>query len=177
MATSFQIQPIGRASKVSLTLISCACAVLAALTWACRSTQPETMLVATVVWLSLAGLFAWFGVAQAKSSITVDGQTLVLRLPMYSRTIDLDRLIPASLTHVNADTGAPYQLSWRTNGLSVPGYNLGWFQTRTEGKVLAAMTRNDAVACKTKDGYSVLVSIADSEGFVDAVRQALTRNV
>ena len=177
MAMSFQVQPIGRAAMVSLALISCACAALAALTWASRSTQPETMLIATVVSLSLAGLFAWFGFAQAKSSITIDEQTLVLRLPMYGRTIGLDRLSPESLPRVNADTGAPYQLSWRTNGLSVPGYNLGWFQTKTAGKVLAAMTRDDAVACKTKDGYSILVSIADADGFVSAVRQALTRTV
>ena len=59
--------------------------------------------------------------------------------------------------------------------LSVPGYDLGWFRTANSGKALVAATGDDIVAFKTKDDYAVLVSLADKDGFMRAIKQALVR--
>ena len=173
MDKSFQIRPINRRAVISLLLITGSCLAFAALMWSIRAIQPAAMIFACLTTLGLCLLFAWFGLAQSWSSVTVGSQKLVLRLPMYGRTISLERIIPGSLARVNVADDQASQLAWRTNGLSVPGYNLGWFRTRGSEKALAAVTGNDAIRFRTKDDYTVLVSVADSESFLDEVRAAL----
>ncbi len=61
------------------------------------------------------------------------------------------------------------RLTWRTNGLGVPGYQLGWFQSVGAGKILAALTAKNAVTFQTKSGFAVLLSVIDNAGLERAL--------
>jgi hypothetical protein len=98
---------------------------------------------------------------------------IVLRIPVYGRSIPFDRLIAQSLTRLTIKDPRGYGLKWRTNGLSVPGYQLGWFRTTGEGRVLAAISADDLVAFKTLDDFSIIVSAEDCEGLIAVLRDHL----
>jgi hypothetical protein len=55
----------------------------------------------------------------------------------------------------------------------VPGYQLGWFRTEGEGRVLAAISGGDFVVCQTRDDFGILVSAQDCDGLIAALRKAL----
>ena len=60
---------------------------------------------------------------------------------------------------------------WRTLGTGLPGYRAGWFRLRNGEKALVYLTdRNRAVYVPTTAGFSVLISPADPDGFVAALR-------
>jgi len=63
-----------------------------------------------------------------------------------------------------------YRLTLRTNGLSVPGYQVGWFRTQGAGRVLAAISGNDLVVWQTRDDYGVVVSAQDGDRLIEALR-------
>jgi len=69
-----------------------------------------------------------------------------------------------------------YQLKWRTIGLSVPGYQLGWFRTAGEGRVLAAISGHDLVAFKTLDDFGIVVSAQDCDGLIALLRDHLRKS-
>jgi hypothetical protein len=93
-----------------------------------------------------------------------------LNVPIYGRTIARDRLILDSLGKATMKTPGPYRLRLRTNGLSVPGYQLGWFRTHGAGRILAAISNNELVVWQTHDNYGIVVSVKDSDGLIAALR-------
>jgi hypothetical protein len=64
---------------------------------------------------------------------------------------------------------------WRTMGTGLPGYQAGWFRLKNREKALLYLTdRSRAVYVPTTAGYSLLLSPADPDRFLSAVR-ALAR--
>ena len=120
----------------------------------------------------VAGVFAWFAVGQATSRIEIAGGELHLSVPMYSRSVPLDRLAVGGIERVSLAPDSEYAYAGRTNGLGLPGYQLGWFRTRGRGRVLAAVTTTEALAIPTLDDYTLLVSVDDEEGLRRALEAA-----
>src|SRR5262249_26645013 len=127
-------------------------------------------IAATVVFLGLASLFAWFAVTQRRSAVIVTTRDVTLNIPIYGRRMALDRLIPDNLGKVTMKEPDRYRLTLRTNGLSVPGYQVGWFRTQAAGRVLAAVSGNDLVVWQTRDDYGVVVSAQDGDRLIEALR-------
>lgn len=145
---------------------------LAAYTGLHLESQPVMMAIASATTAALAILFARFAVAPRHSSVTVTGQTVQSRIPFYGRTIPIDRLNTGRASKVSLRRDDPHQLTWRTNGLGVPGYQVGWFRTRGAGRALAVVTSRDVVTCPTLDGYTLVFSVADRDGFIATLRAA-----
>ncbi len=75
--------------------------------------------------------------------------------------------------YLDIDTGL--SLSWRTNGIGMPGHSAGWFKTKNGEKVSAFVTdRRRVVYVPTRQNYSVLLSTESPEALVHAL-QAITR--
>ncbi len=177
MAQTFALQPIGRTARVTLyglTALNIVLAVLVALTVDVAA-HPLVMWFAILSTVAIAGLFAWFAMAQRHSSVTIGEHEVVVRVPLYGRSIPLSRLDAASVSKVSLPADAKFRLTWRTNGLGVPGYQLGWFKTQGAGSMLAALSSDNAVTWQTADAYGVLLSVADGDGFVAALKGACAR--
>lgn len=129
-------------------------------------------IVLILLFFPLAALFAWFALAQRRSTIVVTDRHVTLNVPIYGRTMELDRLMPDSLHKVTMTNPEQYRLTLRTNGLGMPGYQLGWFRTKGAGRVLAAISGNDLVVWQTRDDYGVIVSPEDGDGLIAALRAA-----
>ena len=73
--------------------------------------------------------------------------------------------------HLDLKVEKAYRPSLRTMGVGLPGYSSGWFRLRDRGKGLLFLTDpSRAVYLPTTDGYTLLISPADPEGFVAALK-------
>lgn len=175
MAQNFPIAPAKPAATLSLLAIAAGCGLAAMAAVTILQSQPIVASLAATTCLGLALLFAWFALAQRWSSISIDDRLIELRVPLYGRSVPLDDIVAGSQAKVTLPSDSKFKLAWRTNGLSVPGYNLGWFRTQGAGTALAALTGAEAVTWSTRSGYAVLLSVADADAFLAALGKAMSR--
>lgn len=169
MTRTFPIQGIRPGTMAILLVVVAYCGGLGTYLWSIREIQPVAMGLAAVTTWATAGLFLWFAVAQRRSVVAVGDGQVKISIPLYGRTIALNRVVPDSVRVVSLPGDAAYKLTWRTNGLGLPGYQLGWFRAKGAGKVLAAVTSGEVVAFQTVDDYAVLLSVADRAGLERAL--------
>ena len=119
----------------------------------------------------VAALFAWFLLQQGRSTLVLDEDSLALNVPWYGRTVVLSdvRIDQARVLEPGEDE---WSLRWRTNGIGLPQYQVGWFKTKGGHKVLAARTQGSTVLIPTTKGFDLLVSLTDAEGFLEILRQS-----
>jgi len=129
-------------------------------------------LVSTIFGMSVtfdvAVLFAWFLLQQNRSSIIIDDDKLTLSVPWYGRKVALSDVL-IDQVRVLESGDEELSLRWRSNGIGLPGYQVGWFRTKGGHRVLAARTQGDAVLIPTTKGYSLVVSLLDAHEFVEGL--------
>ncbi len=91
----------------------------------------------------------------------------------YGRTIPSSQIHGQEARRVDLAAEPALAPKWRTMGTGLPGYQAGWFRLKNGEKALLYLTdRNRAVYVPTTEGYSVLLSPADPDRFLAAVRAA-----
>jgi hypothetical protein len=110
----------------------------------------------------------------ARFEVSADG--LRLRGDMYGRLIPLDQIRAADARRVDFSARPELAPRRRTMGTGLPGYRSGWFRLSSGEKALLYLTDwSRAVYVPTTGGYSVLVSPADPDAFLSALRRAAGR--
>jgi hypothetical protein len=106
-----------------------------------------------------------------QSRFEVTAESLRLRGDLYGRTIPRTRLQLGLARRVDFDADPDLRPRWKTMGTGLPGYQAGWYRLRGGGKALLYLTdRAKAVYVPTSDGYGLLLSPADPDGFLAALR-------
>ena len=129
---------------------------------------------ATVVLLvGLAGFLAYVFHSSSQVRFEVSSEELRIRGGLYGRSIPLEDLVLDEAKVVDLRTETRYALSWRTNGIRVPGYQAGWHRMRKGGKALVFVTdRQQVVFLPTRRNYSLLLSAASPHEFLGALHAA-----
>lgn len=164
---SFLITPIGTPAKV--VLAGLACATLALATAALLLPAPPWLRLALAVGLfALTGLFAYFLVGGSRSRVLIGNDAVRLHIPVYGRSVPRALIDSAAARVITFSSSPQLKPRLRTNGMSIPGYHLGWFRLANGSRALAALTAMDGeVAClPLVDGTAVLLSVRDPEGLV-----------
>jgi hypothetical protein len=105
----------------------------------------------------------------------VSSAGLRLQGDWYGRAIPAEQLRGQAAKRVDFAAEPALAPKMRTMGTGLPGYQAGWFRLRNGEKALLYLTdRNRAVYVPTTAGYSLLLSPADPDAFLSAVR-AVTR--
>jgi len=105
------------------------------------------------------------------STFEVSRDGLRIRGDMYGRLIPVGELVADSVQRVDISYGGLRPVS-RVGGTSLPGYRSGWFRLSNGSRALLYVTDPEKVVhIPTTAGYSVLLSVADADRFVDALRQ------
>ncbi len=131
--------------------------------------------VIAFITLGLGLLFLWFAYSTSNLSTTVEDDSLHLHVPIYGRTIPLSSLDLDSAQVANLNESPELKPRWRTNGIGIPGYAVGWFKLRNGDKALAAVTSKQKVLyMKTTEGYSLLLSLEHPEKFLDRLSRGST---
>lgn len=125
------------------------------------------VLLAAAVMLLMAAL----GPRRARYELSPAG--IALRGDIYGR-----RLIPAADLRGGSarivDLGHEPDLAprWRTMGTALPGYRSGWFRLKNGEKALLSLTdTHRAVYLPTRKGFALLLSPAEPDSFLAAVRR------
>jgi hypothetical protein len=130
-----------------------------------------TTTVLLAVMTGMAILFAWMAWSARQVRFEVSSEGLRIRSAFYGRSVPLQDLVVEQASIVDLRTDGQHQLSWRTNGLGLPGYSAGWFKTKSGDKALAFVTARDrVVSLPTRQGYSLLLTVAKPGEFLDALR-------
>lgn len=123
--------------------------------------------------LGLLALFGYIAYSSRHVSFEVSGEGLRIRGDVYGRLVPLSSLDLPSARPIDLTREPGYRLKWRTNGTGLPGYAAGWFRLVNGEKCLAFLTDpHRAVYLPTREGYSVLLSCADTEGLLRALKNA-----
>ena len=112
---------------------------------------------------------ALLGLRSARFEISGDG--LRLRGDLYGRLIPAAKLRTDSAARVDVSGDSALRPVRRTMGTGLPGYSAGWFRLANGSRALVYLTdRTRAVVVPTTEDYSVLVSPADPDQFLTALR-------
>jgi hypothetical protein len=133
------------------------------------------LVLCMVIPAGLLVLFGWFGYASRHAQAVVSSEGLCIPGAIYGRTIPTSHLdlAAARALALTSEQDSDYRPRWRTNGLGLPGLQVGWFRLRNHEKALAYLTDRRHVAyIPTQDGYAVLLSVKDPEQLLNALREA-----
>ncbi|MDH3511356.1 MAG: PH domain-containing protein [Gammaproteobacteria bacterium] len=88
------------------------------------------------------------------------------------------REIPRQLLNVSAarildiTKKSEFSPKRRTLGTGLPGYSSGWFRLRNGEKALVYLTQwREVVYLPTSDGYSLLLSVEQPQGFIETLQR------
>ena len=164
---SFPITPIRTQAKGVLAAFACATLALAVAALL-LPTPPWIRLALAVGLLALAGLLAYFLIAGSRASVFVDEDAVRLDIPVYGRSIPRASIDSAAARAITFGSSPQLRPRLRTNGMSVPGYHVGWYRLTDGSRALAALTAMDREVAYVPlvDGTAVLLSVRDPKDLV-----------
>lgn len=121
-------------------------------------------------------MLVWIGWSARHSRVEVTDAGLRLVGDLWGRSIPLGALDLAASEVVMLDGSSQYRPVSRTFGTGMPGYASGWLRLHNGEKALAYLTTSERVVrIPTSEGYSLLLSVADPEALLGALRARQTR--
>jgi hypothetical protein len=121
--------------------------------------------------LGLAALMGSIAYSTRNVTFEVSKQGLRVRGDLFGRLIPRSSLRVEDAAILDLKQETTHRPSLRTMGVGLPGYSSGWFRLRDRGKALLFLTDpSRAVYLPTTDGYSLLISPANPEGFLAALQ-------
>ncbi|GGB68985.1 PH domain-containing protein [Shewanella inventionis] len=116
------------------------------------------------VMLPLMGLFVFTLYQSFSSAILWDDTQLQVNIPLYSNSFDMSNVDVTQARIINLINEPEYAAKWRTNGLGLPGYSLGWFSLNNKAKALLSITDpTQVLMLPTAEKTLILVSVIDAE--------------
>lgn len=130
--------------------------------------------------LLLAGMLGLFGfIAYSTRNVRFEVSDTGIRIvgDLYGRTIPADALVLAEARPVDLTKERELRPRIRTGGMGLPGYRAGWFRLRNGDKALLYLTDvRHAVYVPTREGYALLLSVADPAAFLETLRRTWGSN-
>jgi len=126
-----------------------------------------------VILLGLLALFGYMVYSSRHVHCEVSPRELRIAGDIYGRRIPVEALSLEGAKVIDLGRDEPYRFKWRTNGTGLPGYSAGWFRLRNGEKALAFVTdRRRVLYLPTRKGYSILLSVAEPDAMLAALRRA-----
>jgi len=128
-------------------------------------------IVLALVMLTVATLFFFFAYSTRSLRFELAGNGLSIKGDMYGRTIPYHTLMLDEMRVLNLDHDADFRPHRKTNGSALPNFRTGWFRLRNGAKSLLFVTdASRVVMIPTRDGYTLMLSPGDTDGFIAALK-------
>lgn len=112
------------------------------------------------------------GVSSHSTRFDVSPDGLRIVGDFWGRTLAVESLDVGAARSVDLELESGLRPRRRTWGTGLPGYASGWFTLANGSRALVYLTdTRHVVYVPTRDGYSLLLSVADSAGFLTSLRQ------
>ena len=114
--------------------------------------------------------YAAFSSRHVKFEVSSDGITI--RGDMFGRFVPKDKMVLKAARAVDLSQEVKLAPKWRTGGTGYPGYKAGWYRLADDSKALVFITDpHRVVYVPTVDGSSLMMSVANPEQFLAALKQ------
>lgn len=131
--------------------------------------------IISLVLVGVLVLMLWLAWSMQHVRFTVSNEGLRLQGDLYGRLIPLKSLKLGEAVVTNLNTDKDHQPKWRTMGTGLPGYAAGWFKLRNGAKGLLYISDRTRVArIPTTEGYIVMLSVAEPQTLINALKQQNT---
>ena len=124
-------------------------------------------LLAVLVWvfIGVVGSFKNTGIA------IKDGEIAITSF-LYGRRIPIENVYVDEVRAVDFNSNSDCRVSWRMNGIRLPGFLSGWMKLKNGKKALVFVTdKNNVLMVPTKD-FVLLFSMKNSAEFIDKIKEA-----
>lgn len=129
-------------------------------------------IVPVTIMLVVIGLLVASARGSRSATFEVSPEGLRLRGDLYGRLIPASALRADQARRLDLEATPELTPQRRTMGTGLPGYRSGWFRLRNGDRALLYVTdQSRTVYVPTTEGYSVLLSPADPDAFLVALRQ------
>ncbi|MDH0450335.1 PH domain-containing protein [Shewanella sp. GD04112] len=113
------------------------------------------------------GGFSWVFYQSHNAEIALTDTELKLDIPFYKVQLARSELLVEQARLIDLKLEADLVPSFKTNGIGMPGYQLGWFNLKGKGKAFVAVTdKSELVLVPTTRGYNLLLSVPEGEKFL-----------
>jgi hypothetical protein len=132
--------------------------------------------VAALIALALAASFTGMVYFSEKPSIEVGNGFLTIKSLFYGKKIPLGEINVDGIKRLNLNTDRDYAIKFRTNGIGLPNYHVGWMSLSNGNKALTYITDKTNVVLIPTNEYDVLISSnEDLAGITEALNKALNK--
>jgi len=182
---AWQLQPPSSAPRLWLLLLLVVLPVaitVGALVYAASESSPERLvgrsplasdlaIVAGVTVLCLA--IHWFiARAMRRHAATLDRDGLSIATGFHARTLGWRELLPARARVVDLDEHTAFKPVLKTNGISLPGFQSGWFRLRNLRRAFVATAGGSRVVhLPTTLGYDLLLQPRQPQAFLARLQE------
>jgi hypothetical protein len=114
-----------------------------------------------------------FGIINSMKNTTINlsENELIIKSMFYGRKIPLENIIINGIKKINLEENTEYNISIRTNGISIPSFKSGWMRLKNGEKALTFITdKNSVVLIPTKD-YLLLFSMNNIDEFINKIKE------
>jgi hypothetical protein len=135
------------------------------------SSATGTILVLFALLLALAIIFGYFAFSIRNIVFVLNESGLRIKKDLYGRMIPKEQLIVRNAKIVNLTEEEELRPRMRTNGLSLPGYQSGWFRLKNGEKALLFLSdRKQALYIPTTKEFSLLISPENPRTFLEDLK-------
>jgi hypothetical protein len=128
--------------------------------------------LALVVIISLIIIAVGIIHSMKNTTLTLTEKEIIIKSIFYGRKIPLDEIIIGEIKPINLDNDKEYNISIRTNGISVPQFKSGWMRLKNGEKALTFITsKNNVVLIPTKK-YLILFSMDKINEFIARINES-----
>ena len=136
---------------------------------AATAMNPLELCLAVAVFGAVSGITV-FGLKRRE--VEFDGVTLVVKAAMFTHRVAAAGLDLEHARVVDLRERTDLKPRFRTFGMSLPGFNAGWFRMRGGKKGFCLLTSHERVAwVPAREGTDLLVSMKQPQAFLDTLRQ------
>ncbi|MCT7941305.1 PH domain-containing protein [Shewanella holmiensis] len=119
----------------------------------------------------LLAVFSIFSVALYQSytsQLIWDDKSVSLNVPLYAQTLDAEDIDWQGAYIADLTTQTDLKPKWRTNGLGLPGYSLGWFTLQNKRRALLSVVGAKdgsqwVMIIPTHKNYLMMISVEQPE--------------
>ncbi len=111
----------------------------------------------------------WIVYEQASATIGVGQGRILIHAGLYSQDVPISDFRPRDAALVDLRESRHLQPTRRTNGTGAPGLRAGWFVLRNGERAFLLVTDPSAVVYVPGRNFSLLASLQDPAGFLEAL--------
>lgn len=162
----FELAPLTQTSILSFIVLLLGLAGILLMLW--LKNMPKIAKSASLgILLVMIGGFSWVFYQSHHAEMMLTETELKLDIPFYNVQLARSELLAEQARLLDLQQEIDFTPQFRTNGIGMPGFQLGWFNLQGKGKAFLAITdKSQLVLLPTTKGYSLLLTVPQSSEFL-----------